>query len=123
RYWIHNAMLQLGGEKMSKSIGNLVTISEILERGLADAFRFYVLQTHYRHPLTYTEAGLESAARGLERLQNAMREFERNNAQASETVASQIHAAWDQFTAAMDDDFNTPIAVSVLFDLARLANQ
>lgn len=123
RYWIHNAMLQLGGEKMSKSIGNLVTISEILERGLADAFRFYVLQTHYRHPLTYTEAGLESAARGLERLQNAMREFERNNAQASETVASQIQAAWDQFTSAMDDDFNTPIAVSVLFDLARLANQ
>ncbi len=123
RYWMHNALLQLGGEKMSKSIGNLVTIAEILEKGLADAFRLYTLQTHYRHPLTYTEAGLESAARGLERLQNAVREIVTSNEPASEATTAQIQGAWDQFTAAMDDDFNTPVAVSVLFDLARLANQ
>jgi cysteinyl-tRNA synthetase len=122
RYWMHNALLQLGGEKMSKSIGNLVTIREILDQGNAHAFRFYVLQTHYRHPLTYSEEGLESARRGLERLQSAMRHRSDDRGAPSSETAAAIAAAKEQFVEAMDDDFNTPVAVSVLFDLARVAN-
>lgn len=123
RYWMHNALLQLGGEKMSKSVGNLVTIREILDKGLGDAFRLYVLQTHYRHPLTYTEEGLDAARRGLERLRTALRDRPDTSEPASEEVQATIKAAWEQFEAAMDDDFNTPVAVSILFDLARAANQ
>lgn len=123
RYWVHNALLQLGGEKMSKSIGNLVTIRELLDAGHAEAFRFYVLQTHYRHPLTYTEEGLESAGRGYERLKAALRNQTELDGQASEATIAALAQASEQFQAAMDDDFNTPVAVAVLFDLARLANQ
>lgn len=123
RYWMHNGLLQLGGEKMSKSVGNLVNIREILEHGNQDAFRFYVLQTHYRHPLTYTEEGVESARRGLERLRSALRDYNQSEVDPSEATADAIATAREQFFSAMDDDFNTPVAVSVLFDLARLANQ
>ena len=123
RYWMHNALLQLGGEKMSKSVGNLVTIRELLDAGNAMAFRLYVLQTHYRHPLTYSEEGVQSAKRGLERLQSALRNRAELSGEPSATVASAIAAAKEQFQTAMDDDFNSPVAVSVLFDLARLANQ
>lgn len=123
RYWMHNALLQLGGEKMSKSIGNLVTIRELLDAGNAMAFRLYVLQTHYRHPLTYSEEGVKSAKRGLERLQSALRNRAELDGAPSASVTSDIEAAKEQFQTAMDDDFNSPVAVSVLFDLARLANQ
>jgi cysteinyl-tRNA synthetase len=123
RYWMHNALLQLGGEKMSKSIGNLITISELLEAGHAEAFRLYVLQTHYRHPLTYSNEGMQAAQRGLERLQSALRDRPELTGELSSAVSAAIETAREQFEAAMDDDFNTPVAVSVLFDLARLANQ
>jgi cysteinyl-tRNA synthetase len=123
RYWMHNALLQLGGEKMSKSIGNLVNISEIVERGLQDAFRFYVLQTHYRHPLTYSDEGLDAARRGLDRLRSAMRDSQESQETPSHDVSAAIESARAQFFTAMDDDFNTPVAVSVLFDLARQVNQ
>jgi cysteinyl-tRNA synthetase len=122
-YWMHNALLQLGGEKMSKSIGNLVNIREILDAGNGDAFRFYVLQTHYRHPLTFSQEGLESAGRGLERLQASVREVAEVSGEPSDHVAEAIERARKHFETAMDDDFNTPVAVSVLFELARLANQ
>jgi cysteinyl-tRNA synthetase len=73
RYWVHNGMLQLSGEKMSKSVGNLVTIDEFLEKHDADVFRFVVLNSSYRGPLTYTDDVVEQAERGLERLRSALR--------------------------------------------------
>ncbi|CAN5813511.1 cysteine--tRNA ligase [soil metagenome] len=123
RYWVHNALLQFKGDKMSKSIGNLVSTRKIIDNGDAGPFRIMVLQTHYRHPLTFTDEGLESARRGYERLLNAVRDAEGVLDVDAPAVAGALDSAEQRFREAMDDDFNTPIAVSVLFDLARLANQ
>jgi cysteinyl-tRNA synthetase len=119
RYWMHNGLLQFSGEKMSKSIGNLISMRELIDRGDARAFRLMVLQSIYRNPLVYTDEGLEGARRGLERLDLATRGYE---ASAAATTAD-VTDAERRFREAMDDDFNTPVAVSVLFDLARLANR
>jgi cysteinyl-tRNA synthetase len=84
RYWMHNGLMQLGEEKMSKSLGNLITVKEALERYSADAIRLFVLSSHYRSPLTYTEDGLEAAERGVKRLRLAAhRERLRFSASAS----------------------------------------
>jgi cysteinyl-tRNA synthetase len=123
RYWVHNALLEFRGEKMSKSIGNLVSPRTIIDNGDAGAFRLMVLQTHYRHPLTFTEEGLDAARRGYARLLNAVREIEGPAPDPSAEIAEQLADAQYRFRGAMDDDFNAPVAVSVLFDLARLANQ
>lgn len=123
RYWMHNALLQFHGDKMSKSIGNLVSTREILEQGDAGPFRLMVLQTHYRHPLTYTDEGMESARRGYDRLVNAIRDAGDLETIDLTGISAELEDAEGRFREAMDDDFNAPIAVSVLFDLARLANQ
>ncbi len=68
KYWMHNGLLQLGGEKMSKSLGNLITIKDALQKYSADAIRIFILSSHYRSPLTYSEEALEAAERGAERL-------------------------------------------------------
>lgn len=119
RYWVHNALLQFAGDKMSKSIGNLIPTRNVLENGDAGPFRLMVLQTHYRHPLTYTEEGLDAARRGYARLSTALRGFEGTSTAVASPAAED---AEQRFRTAMDDDFNTPVAVAVLFDLARLAN-
>src|SRR5207237_6070692 len=76
RYWLHNGLLQLGGEKMSKSIGNLIGMRELIEHGDTMAFRLMVLQSLYRNPLVFSEEGLEASRRGLERLNQAMRGYD-----------------------------------------------
>jgi len=119
RYWMHNGLLQFSGEKMSKSIGNLVPMRDLIDRGDARAFRLLVLQSIYRNPLVYTDEALEGARRGLERLQTAIRGYDGTIGAATEVVEDDERS----FREAMDDDFNTPVAVSVLFDLARLANR
>jgi len=123
RYWMHNGLLQLGGEKMSKSIGNLVSIKELIRRGDERAFRLLVLQSIYRNPLVFNDEVLEGARRGLERLDTAVRGYDAsvsaNDAEAERSAAESEM----RFRTAMDDDFNTPVAVSVLFDLARSANR
>jgi cysteinyl-tRNA synthetase len=123
RYWMHNGLLQFSGEKMSKSIGNLINIRDLIERNQARAFRLMVLQSVYRNPLVFSDEALDAAGRGLERLDQAIRGFEASNGTPSDDAAVAIADADSRFRAAMDDDFNTPVAVSVLFDLARLANR
>jgi len=132
RYWLHNGLLQLGGEKMSKSLGNFVRIRELLDRGLAPAFRLMVLQSHYRAPLTFTEEGLLAAERGLDRLRlaadpNAGADGEEPAAGDRDEAAGDLvglaAAVDERFHAAMDDDFNTPVAVAALFDLGRAVNR
>ena len=133
RYWIHNGLLQMKdpktGEiiKMSKSLGNLITIGDLLERrNGADNLRFMVLSTSYRSPLTYTEEIYEAAARGLERLWTALRGSEGAAASTfteDAPLAAVAAGAEEQFRAAMDDDFNTPGALAALFDLARAINR
>jgi cysteinyl-tRNA synthetase len=127
RYWLHNGLLQLNADKMSKSIGNIIKIRELLERGLGDAYRVMVLQSHYRAPLNFSEEALEAADRGLERLQVAARPLE--NAEVSTEAPEDIGLAAltddvdMRFHAAMNDDFDTPGAIAALFDLARGINR
>jgi cysteinyl-tRNA synthetase len=113
-------MVQLGEEKMSKSLGNLITIREALEKYSADAIRVFVLGSYYRSPLTYTEASLEAAERGVERL---LRVVSRDDPTGGKGQALDARPYEEQFKKAMDDDFNTPQALGVLFDLAREINQ
>jgi cysteinyl-tRNA synthetase len=123
RFWAHNGLLQLGGDKMSKSIGNIVQLRQIIERGQSVAFRLMVLQSHYRAPLTYTDEGLEAASRGLDRLRAAAMP---GTVTASPGVSRQfvdLESTDIAFHAAMDDDFDTPLAVAALFDLARSINR
>ncbi len=120
RYWLHNGMVQLGGEKMSKSLGNLITIKEALEKYSADTIRIFVLRAHYRSPLTYSEEILRGVAQGLDRLIAAGEEAREFDFPASDIPLEPTSPeAYEQrFTAAMDDDFNTPQALGVLFELA-----
>ena len=126
RYWVHNGWLQLGGEKMSKSLGNVINLSELIERGLAPAFRLMVLQSHYRAPFTFTEDVLMAAQNGLDRLRAAASDSASDDGNAtarSGDLDAMIAATDERFHAAMDDDFNTPVAVAALFDLARAINR
>jgi len=119
RYWLHNGLLQLGEEKMSKSLGNLVTVGEVLDKYSTDALRLFILSSHYRSPLTYTEEGVAATERGLERLRVAghvPEAMERQGILDAEPYRR-------RFVEAMDDDFNAPQAVGVLFDLAKEINR
>ena len=127
RYWVHNGMLQLTGEKMSKSLGNLVTVEEFLSSHEADALRMMVLNSSYRSPLTYSEEVVAQAERGLERLRLALRpavpEADATPAEAVQALQEQMEATRLGFVEAMDDDFNTAGALGHLFDLVRAINQ
>jgi cysteinyl-tRNA synthetase len=119
KHWMHNGLLQLGEEKMSKSLGNLITIKQILEKFSADAVRVFILSSHYRSPLTYAETVLQASAGGVERLQRVI--SRESPAGQAETIDAGAYRR--RFIEAMDDDFNTPQALAVLFDLAREINQ
>jgi cysteinyl-tRNA synthetase len=126
RYWMHNGLLNLGTEKMSKSLGNTLTIREMVKRHEPDAMRLYLLGAHYRHPLDFAEERIAEAARGLARLRGLVAEAERMAAKGMPApgpesgLLDEVAAQRARFEAAMDDDFNAPQAVGVLFDLARV---
>ena len=124
RYWMHNGMLQLKGEKMSKSVGNLITIDEFLADHDADAFRLIVAGSHYRKPLVFNETVIADAERGLERLGTALRPSSSASgpAEAGASVLKEADRAQQEFESAMDDDFNTAGALAALFDLVRAIN-
>ena len=116
-YWIHNGFVQVDEEKMSKSLGNFFTVREVLKRYRPEEVRFFILGSHYRSPLNYTEENLNKARGGLTRLYTALRGFPiRDEAQLLDNFVAQFHAA-------MDDDFNTPEAIAVLFELANVLNR
>ena len=118
RYWVHNAWVKSGEEKMSKSLGNFVTIGQALEHWSADALRLWVLTSHYRTPLTFTEEALLAAKRGSERLRQAARATVDGSGDAVDGAAYR-----QQFIDAMDEDMNTPRALAVLFNLAHEINR
>jgi len=126
RYWLHNGMLQLAGEKMSKSLGNLVTIEEFLSKHEADALRMMVLNGSYRAPLSFSDEIIEQAERGLDRLHAALKPAASNAPGApTETRAwldKQAETAQQAFVEALDDDFNTAGALSHIFELVRVIN-
>jgi cysteinyl-tRNA synthetase len=126
-YWVHNGMLQLSGEKMSKSLGNLVTIKEFLSQHDPDVLRMMVLNSSYRSPLTFNDDVISQAERALERLRQALRpailKDGTDGKEADKTLAQQTEASRQGFLEAMDDDFNTAGALGYLFDLVRTINQ
>ncbi|MCO6414046.1 MAG: cysteine--tRNA ligase [Thiogranum sp.] len=117
-YWIHNGFVEVNEEKMSKSLGNFFTVREILKSYRPEEIRYFILSSHYRSPLNYSDENLNQARGALQRLYTALRDVEIPTGDAS-TVPSYE----DRFVAAMNDDFNTPEALAVLFDLARAVNR
>jgi len=118
RFWVHNGFVRVDNEKMSKSLGNFFTIREVLQKYDAESLRFFLVRTHYRSALNYSDAHLDDARNSLKRLYTAL------DLVAPATVAidwTQPHAA--RFKAAMDEDFGTPEAIAVLFELAGEVNR
>lgn len=130
KYWMHTGFLNVNGEKMSKSLGNFTTIRDLLTRFSPQAFRLFVLSTHYRSPIDFTEGSLDQSARSLERITNLvqsmsdrMKDSVLESTEADEEMIKALEMARRKFLDAMDDDFNTPLALSVLFDLVRELNR
>lgn len=117
-YWMHNGFVRVDEEKMSKSLGNFFTIREVLQKYDPEVLRFFILRAHYRSPLNYSDAHLDDAKHALTRLYTALRGIE---AEASEMDWNDVQAA--RFKTAMDDDFNTPEAIAVLFELVNEVNR
>jgi len=113
--WMHNGFVRINEEKMSKSLGNFFTVREVLKQYQPEIIRFFILSSHYRSPLNYSDEQLNDARLALTRLYTALRGCTEENAYIDVNYKA-------RFEAAMDDDFNTPVALSVLFDLARELN-
>ncbi len=118
RFWMHNGFVNIDNEKMSKSLGNFFTIREVLEKFDAETFRFFIVRAHYRSPLNYSDVHLDDARNALRRLYTAL---DAVTPAAVDIEWTQPHAA--RFKAAMDNDFATPEAVAVLFELAAEINR
>mgnify|MGYP001453222262 FL=1 len=128
RYWMHNGYINIDNEKMSKSLGNFVLVHDIIQKIDPQVLRFFMLSVHYRHPINFSQDLIESARSGLERLRTAYSNLEHrlksatNLAEQSEEYLQKIDELKKEFEREMDDDFNTANAISVLFELARIAN-
>ncbi len=126
RYWVHNGMLQLGGEKMSKSLGNIVSIKEFLSKRSADVMRMLVLNGTYRAPLMFNDDTLDAAEKNVERLKSALRPASPSasglSAESLTALTAASESAKTNFTEAMDSDFNTAGAVAALFELSKAIN-
>ncbi len=118
RYWMHNGPLRIDDEKMSKSLGNFFTIREVLEKYSPEVIRYFLISSHYRSGINYSEDNLSQAQAALERFYNALKGIDAG------AVAPTADTVYEKsFRAAMEDDFNTPEAIGALFDLAREINR
>ncbi|MEH7343925.1 cysteine--tRNA ligase [Bacillus sp. JJ1532] len=128
RYWMHNGYINIDNEKMSKSLGNFVLVHDIIKNHDPQVLRFFMLSVHYRNPINYSEELLENTRAGLERIKTSYQNLKhRQETSADLTENNQewldkIAAQHEEFIKAMDDDFNTANAISVLFELSKLAN-
>lgn len=116
-YWLHNGFVTINKEKMSKSLGNFLTIDDLLKKYDANTIRFFILTNHYRMPVEFSDEALTSAQAGVKRLMNA------KQTKINEALDITQTESYKQFTEAMDDDLNTSKALAVLFDLANRANK
>ncbi|EUJ33852.1 cysteinyl-tRNA ligase [Listeria floridensis FSL S10-1187] len=130
-YWMHNGFLNIDGEKMSKSLGNFITLHDVLQDTDPNVVRFFMLSVHYRRPISLSDATLEDAANGLERLETAyqnlkyrieMLEEDYMEAEHQEEWLEQLTELKMQFEDEMDDDFNTANAITAFYELAKRAN-
>jgi cysteinyl-tRNA synthetase len=128
RYWMHNGYINIDNEKMSKSLGNFVLVHDIIKAHNPQVLRFFMLSVHYRNPINYSEELLESTKAAFERLTTSYQNLKHRKESSTDLTNNnqewleKIAAIQDEFTKAMDDDFNTAKAISVLFDLSKLAN-
>lgn len=128
KYWMHNNLVTVNGQKMSKSLGNFITLKEIFERYAPGVVRFLILQSHYRSTLDFSDDALLAAKAGYEKLLNAISNVEIEHAKAPDSpntndIPFNLSEYEQRFREAMDDDFNTPQALAVLFDLVKEINQ
>ena len=129
RFWVHNGLLRIGDETMSKSLGNFVTVTEALNSYSADALRLFFLSSHYRSPLTYSDEAILAQERAAERLRNSAHgtdpfgPVEEDGGDAGESELIDVERYRDRFLKAMDEDLNTPRALAAIFDLAREINR
>lgn len=127
-YWMHNGYINIDNEKMSKSLGNFVLVHDIITQHDPNVLRFFMLSVHYRHPINYSEELLNNAKAALERLQTSYQnlkhrlEASTNLVEDDQKWLDQIANFHNQFIEEMDDDFNTANAISVLFEVSKLAN-
>lgn len=129
-YWMHNGYINVDGEKMSKSLGNFFTVREIAEKYDLGLVRFFLLSTHYRNPVNFSDTILDQAKAGLERLTNArdnaefiMSKLEDTKMSSEETgLVDELNSYKTKFIEAMDDDLNTSDAISAIFELAKFMN-
>lgn len=119
RYWMHNNMVTVGGIKMGKSLKNSVNLKDLFRETDPMVIRFFILQSHYRSPLDYSEAAIRASSAGLEKLQDTRQRLQKTRPGTGNFDST---AFTERFTAAMDDDFNTPLAISILFDFSKSVN-
>ncbi len=128
RYWMHNGYIQVNGEKMSKSLGNFVTVRDVSKQYDLEVLRLFILQVHYRNPVNFTQEAIQASKNALDRLYNAkirLEEFFAENKDQSPADAAwleKLNQYREQFKAKMDDDLNTADAISVIFDMVRDIN-
>ncbi|WP_224983738.1 cysteine--tRNA ligase [Geomonas agri] len=131
KYWLHNGFVNINSEKMSKSLGNFFTIKEVLERYDAEVLRFFLLSAHYRSPIDFSDQNLKEAELGLERIYKALTGIDERLAAGTDHAPTEESAELEEkcgsianrFSEAMDDDFNTAMALGHLFDLVRNINR
>lgn len=128
RYWMHNNMVLVEGVKMSKSLGNFTTIAQALKKYRGEQIRFFILSSHYRSPMDFSDTALEAASQGLDRLVNTAAQLRRAVGKASSgastaAVQSLVADFREKFRQEMDDDFNSPAAIASLFDFSREINK
>jgi cysteinyl-tRNA synthetase len=131
RYWMHNGFITINQEKMSKSLGNFFLAREVLSKFKPLAVRFFLLSTHYRSPLDFDNDNLAAASRGWERLQNGLtllmealgRKLRYKRNERDEEYMTKLNAIRQQFMEAMEDDFNTALAIGIYFELVKESNR
>jgi cysteinyl-tRNA synthetase len=126
-YWLHNNLVTVGGQKMSKSLGNFVTLKEAFKKYDPLVIRFFILQSHYRSTLDFSDEAVQGAKAGLEKLTNTVHNLRLEVAKAEQEsrtapMAIDLASYKKRFLDAMDDDFNTPQAIAVLFELSKEVN-
>ncbi len=123
KYWLHNNLVTVNGKKMGKSLGNFITLKDIFKKYDPLVIRFFILQSHYRSTLDFSEQALEGAAKGLEKLRNT---FQRVQTEITKEKKSSVEFSFveekEKFFEAMNDDFNTPQAIAIIFDISRSLN-
>jgi len=125
KYWLHTGFLTINGQKMAKSLGNFITVQDFLKKHTPEALRLFVFSTHYRSPINYTEKAIKQAETGLERIKEFIVKISNIKNQKSKIhIKNQklIESARKKFNEYMDDDFNTPEAISIIFDLIKKVN-